>query len=297
VESKFKKGTNMNNYAAKLAGYYSTEDSPLSQERAMERLCEANGGITPAELQEKINRGEPINEPADMCWNKDVQKMYVSKPGTGSEMSHAEYMQRFREMDEKLNNSGRNNKGERINQYELGLPGQRNACVFVATYKAVEIVSDDDLNSIHKTYENSEGKAIDNSKNTMYVKSYNGVSKNAGATDVVVDERGTWIDKNTGNVATDKVEDNATAIKNMKRVLDNNGAIIARFNKHSVVFNGYTVQNEKLVFTVVDSGLNNNTFYDPDRRQMFTYDNNRTVYDKAWGKNRYLQNYRAVRKK
>jgi len=78
VESKFKKGINMNSYATKLANYYSTDENPLSQERALQRLCEANGGITPAKLQEKVNRGEPIKEPGDMCWNKDVQKMYVS---------------------------------------------------------------------------------------------------------------------------------------------------------------------------------------------------------------------------
>ncbi len=88
VESKFKKNTNMNSYATKLANYYSTDENPLSQERALQRLCEANGGITPAELQEKVNRGEPIKEPGDMCWNKDVQKMYVS----GNESGYNEAM-------------------------------------------------------------------------------------------------------------------------------------------------------------------------------------------------------------
>jgi murein DD-endopeptidase MepM/ murein hydrolase activator NlpD len=85
VESRFKKGTNMSNYTRKLSAYYSSEDNPISQEKAMQRLCEANGGITPAELQGKVNRGEPINEPADMSWNKDVQKMYVSKPVTATQ--------------------------------------------------------------------------------------------------------------------------------------------------------------------------------------------------------------------
>ena len=77
----------MNNYAAKLASYYSTDENPLSQERALQRLCEANGGLTPAELQEKVNRGEPIKEPGDMSWNKDVQKMYV--PGNESGYNEA----------------------------------------------------------------------------------------------------------------------------------------------------------------------------------------------------------------
>jgi hypothetical protein len=105
VECRFKKGTRMSGYTRKLSAYYSSEDNPISQEKAMQRLCEANGGITPAELQEKVNRGEPINEPADMSWNKDVQKMYVSKPITASEMSNAEYMQRFREAEERAKNS------------------------------------------------------------------------------------------------------------------------------------------------------------------------------------------------
>ena len=83
----------------------------------------------------------------------------------------------------------------------------------------------------------------------------------------------------------------------MIQVLDNKGAIIARFDGHSVVFNGYAVQNEKLVFTVSDSGRNNNTYYDPERRQMFKYENNVRKSDKVWGNDRYLQNYRAVQKK
>jgi len=196
-----------------------------------------------------------------------------------------------------VNQNGVNNGGERIDQNKLGLPGQHNACVFAAAYKAVEIVSDSDLNSIQETYNKSEGNALDNSTNKMYVSSYNGISKNAGATDVTIDERGTWIDKNNGNVASDKVVDNNTAIKDMIQVLDNKGAIIARFDGHSVVFNGYAVQNEKLVFTVSDSGRNNNTHYDPERRQMFKYDNNEPVDDRARGQYRYLLNYRSVQKK
>ncbi len=79
VTSRFKKGTNMDNYAAKIAKFYSTSDNPISQEKAMENLCKANGNCTPEELQEKINKGEPIKEPADMCWNKDIQKTYVPR--------------------------------------------------------------------------------------------------------------------------------------------------------------------------------------------------------------------------
>jgi murein DD-endopeptidase MepM/ murein hydrolase activator NlpD len=80
VTSRFKKGTNMDNYAAKIAKFYSTEDNPISQEKAMENLCKANGNCTPEELQEKINNGEPIKEPANMCWTKDIQRTYVQKP-------------------------------------------------------------------------------------------------------------------------------------------------------------------------------------------------------------------------
>ena len=196
-----------------------------------------------------------------------------------------------------VNQNGVNNGGERIDQNALGLPGQNKACVFAATYKAVEIVSDSDLNTIQETYDKSEGNALDNSTNKMYVSSYNGISQNAGATDVTIDERGTWIDKNNGNVASDKVVDNNTAIKDMIQVLDNKGAIIARFNGHSVVFNGYAVQNEKLVFTVSDSGRNNNTYYDPERRQMFKYVNNERKFDKAGVNDRYIQNYTKVQKK
>jgi hypothetical protein len=54
-----------------------------------------------------------------MSWNKDVQKMYVSKPVTASEMSNAEYMQRFREAEERAKNGLNLTPGMRITKGDV----------------------------------------------------------------------------------------------------------------------------------------------------------------------------------
>jgi hypothetical protein len=83
----------------------------------------------------------------------------------------------------------------------------------------------------------------------------------------------------------------------MINVLNDGGAIVARVTGHTVSFNGYVVQDDKVIFTVIDTGKNNNTFYNPERKQMFKYENEERKYDRAGGKDRYIQNYRRVQKK
>jgi len=205
-------------------------------------------------IQEAIKNGTALEEGSAeyMRMMKELEKIPGVKVGSSGQISKAEYMQRFREMDEKLNGSEKGVDIRRLSQEELDqqLNG-KGACKIISFLTLAEKrMRDQGLDvsgfDVIEIYENAKQKGDAVIKDRFWVTNPTELVKTAGVKGDI-----SW-----GN-ETDQSKFSSTIIQQIDK---GNPVMMILDDQHASIIYDYEKKNDNLRLLVHDVGYQKDTY-------------------------------------